>query len=209
MRHTLRPLTERKWEAFQEEMREHDINPHPEEKNPESLSVEKSTPLDTERSAVSSVSEPEQVLDSAIAEKGVIIDAGREVRARIYMGQVFLGWFWFIPVFHMPPPPSSTAASAKYTPSANVSHFALSRKQVDFPIAAGAALVGVDVSLEWVIPGVETRADGREPPKTQTSEGSAKGEGGEPSSGILAGIQTAISDASGKEAVEALGASDQ
>ncbi|KAG7452668.1 uncharacterized protein BT62DRAFT_17719 [Guyanagaster necrorhizus] len=43
------------------------------------------------------------------AEKGVVLDAVRVVRLRLYMGQIFMGWMWFIPVFHMPPPSRSDA----------------------------------------------------------------------------------------------------
>ncbi|KAL5498509.1 TEP1 [Sanghuangporus vaninii] len=203
--HTLRPLTEQKWEAIQKEMREHDTSPRPDE----FLSPKKSNTPDSGQSTVSSVTELAHVIDDVSAEKGVILDATRELRAKIYMGQVFMGWFWFIPAFHMPPAPQSSTASAEPSPSSNTTHFVVTRRQVDFPIAAGAALVDVDVSLEWIVPGADPEADRRGPPKTQTSEDSAKGEGGEPGSGLLAGIRAAVSDASGRQAVETLEASDQ
>ncbi|KAL5514191.1 hypothetical protein ACEPAG_2279 [Sanghuangporus baumii] len=208
VRHTLLPLTEQKWEALQEEMREHDTNPRSEETH-EYLSSRKSNAPDSGQSTVSSVTELAHVNDNVSAEKGVILDATRELRAKIYMGQVFMGWFWFIPAFHMPSAPQSSTATAEQPPGSNITHFVVTRKEVDFPIAAGAALVDVDVSLEWIVPGADSEVDRRGPPKTQTSEDSAKGEGGEPGSGLLAGIQAAVSDASGRGAVETLEASDQ
>ena len=55
-----------------------------------------------------------------------------------------MGWFWFIPAFHMPPPLSS---SDEGTPS--TVHLKLTRKDIDFAIGAGSAIVDVDVEMEW------------------------------------------------------------
>lgn len=52
--------------------------------------------------------------------------------------QIFLGWFWFIPIFHVTPGTSQTT------------HFVLERKEIDFSVGAGAWIVDVDVALDWV-----------------------------------------------------------
>ncbi|CUA71045.1 hypothetical protein RSOLAG22IIIB_04437 [Rhizoctonia solani] len=68
---------------------------------------------------------------------GVILDARREVRAKLYMGQVPMGWMWFIPAFHMPE--GATESTIKLT-----------RKEVDFPLGAGAWIEGVEIVLAKV-----------------------------------------------------------
>jgi phosphatidylinositol-3,4,5-trisphosphate 3-phosphatase/dual-specificity protein phosphatase PTEN len=47
------------------------------------------------------------------------------------------GWFWFIPAFHM----------AEDAPAPTT--LTLGRKEVDFPLGLGKALVDVAVELEW------------------------------------------------------------
>ncbi len=101
----------------------------------------------------------------SVKEKGVVLDAAREVRLRLYMGQVrtfygakpdaeclpinaqiFMGWMWFIPIFHMPPTPS--ASDARDVPT--VSTFRLTRKDLDFPLGIGSSVLDVEVALEWL-----------------------------------------------------------
>ena len=50
-----------------------------------------------------------------------------------------MGWFWFIPAFHM------THSSV---PSAGVV-FHLTRAEVDFPLGIGANIVDIDVTMKW------------------------------------------------------------
>lgn len=150
--------------------------------------------------------------------QGIVLDAEREVRAKLYIGSVFMGWFWFIPTFHMPhPPPSHSPAFSVSTPSpyaSQTTHLVLTRKELDFPLGAGSALIDVDVALEWVTlrPGKSREL---QPPKAQTSQDSSQGVGGEPDTSvgpmgvIAAGLQAAVSDATGREAVEVVQASDQ
>ncbi|KAK0503091.1 hypothetical protein EDD18DRAFT_1136342 [Armillaria luteobubalina] len=78
--------------------------------------------------------------------KGVVLDAGREIRLRLYMGQIFMGWMWFIPIFHMPPPPSTSDSRDAPT----VSTFRLARKDLDFPLGIGSSILDVEVALEWL-----------------------------------------------------------
>lgn len=51
-----------------------------------------------------------------------------------------MGWFWFIPCFHLPQPPMPTAPHVK---------FVLSRSETDFPLGIGALLLDVEVTLGW------------------------------------------------------------
>ncbi|KIY71806.1 hypothetical protein CYLTODRAFT_418520 [Cylindrobasidium torrendii FP15055 ss-10] len=74
-------------------------------------------------------------------EDGVVLDAAREVRVKIYMGQIFMGWFWFIPTFHMAQPPSAEHPKATLK---------LTRKGVDFPLGLGSGIIDLEVSLQWL-----------------------------------------------------------
>lgn len=95
--------------------------------------------------------------------RGVILDAEKEVRIKLYMGlvrnvdfsapfvasnlpaQVFMGWLWIIPAFHMPQPDSS----APLEPG-EATKLTLTRKEIDFPIGIGSELIDVEISMEWV-----------------------------------------------------------
>ena len=48
-----------------------------------------------------------------------------------------MGWFWFIPTFHLSQDTYSTTLKLK-------------RKEVDFPLGPGEWLVDVEVGIEWV-----------------------------------------------------------
>lgn len=104
-----------------------------------------------------SVTEPE--------EQGVLLEAHREVRAKLYMGEVPFGWFWFIPAFHMPSRDSETSRSP--------TEFKLTRKEVDFPLGPGSWLIDVTLEMEWA--GKEATAAAPKPPKKeQTPEKTAE-----------------------------------
>ncbi|KAB5590839.1 Ptenb protein [Ceratobasidium theobromae] len=81
---------------------------------------------------------------------GVVLDARREVRAKLYMGQVPMGWMWFIPAFHM-------------TEGGPESTIQLTRKDVDFPLGVGAWIEGVEIVLTRIedesVEPTSTRAD--------------------------------------------------
>ncbi|OBZ78147.1 Phosphatidylinositol 3,4,5-trisphosphate 3-phosphatase and dual-specificity protein phosphatase PTEN [Grifola frondosa] len=64
-------------------------------------------------------------------DSGVVLDANREV---------FMGWFWFIPTFHMPYARSSAKSGTTML---------LSKKEIDFPLGIGSHIVDVEVSMEW------------------------------------------------------------
>ncbi|KAF7350475.1 Phosphatases II [Mycena venus] len=126
-------------------------------------------------------------------EKGVVLDAGREVRVKVYMGQVFICWLWFIPAFHMPQPPPSGS-----TPPPPPTKFTLKRKETDFPLGVGSALIDVEMEMEWLR---TTDSEGVQPPARQTSAESAEGEKEEPS-GLAATVE-ALAAGNIADAVEA------
>ncbi|TFK77365.1 hypothetical protein BDN72DRAFT_830526 [Pluteus cervinus] len=71
---------------------------------------------------------------------GVLLDAGREVRMKLYMGTIFMGWAWFIPAFHIP---------AYSEGSTEVTRMRLSREDLDFPLGIGSDIIEVEIALEW------------------------------------------------------------
>lgn len=129
--------------------------------------------VDIPSSETNSINDVTQTLKG---DKGIILDAAREVRIKLYMGQVskqyemllsrlnfidfygqvFMGWFWFIPTFHM----SESSKAVKFN---------LSRKDIDFPLGIGSAILDVEILMEWVSEG-ETL----QPAARQTSEDALK-----------------------------------
>ncbi|KZS97246.1 phosphatases II [Sistotremastrum niveocremeum HHB9708] len=67
---------------------------------------------------------------------GIIVDSTREIRIKLYMGRIFMGWLWFIPAFHMQGGEEAT-------------RFKLTRKEIDFPLGPGEWLINVDVQMKW------------------------------------------------------------
>ncbi len=86
-----------------------------------------------------------------VAEKGIVLDAGREVRIKFYMGQIFMGWIWFIPTFHMPQPPPSSPPFSESSSSPKTTFF-IPRNDIDFAIGIGGAIVNAEVEMHWVVP---------------------------------------------------------
>lgn len=97
------------------------------------------------------ISQP--VTDTGMGRSGIVVDADRELRIKLYMGQVcaycfphaspyampwqvFMAWLWFIPAFHIAPE----------TPS---SSFVLPRDELDFPIGIGKDIIDVELKMEW------------------------------------------------------------
>ncbi|KAH8083341.1 phosphatases II [Cristinia sonorae] len=120
-------------------------------------------------------------------DSGVVLDAHRELRAKLYMGQVFMGWFWLIPTFHMPHPRQEGPQTATIK---------LTRRELDFALGVGSHIVDVEVNLEWC----SETADVISPPERQTSVDSREGKG-EPA-GIAATIE-AVAGGKVSEIVEA------
>lgn len=161
----MRPLSETNWSELREELK-HDPEEHIESDGVNLPASETNSMYD---------------LTQSVKEKGVVLDAGREVRVKLYMGQVrdhssfiidilknilqiFMCWLWFIPTFHMPQPSSpSDAPKAK---------FLLTRKELDFPLGVGSSIVDVEISLEWLR---ATDPEAVQPPARQLS-GESMGE---------------------------------
>ncbi|KDR72555.1 hypothetical protein GALMADRAFT_252686 [Galerina marginata CBS 339.88] len=160
--YTLRPLSDKRWEGLKEDL--HKTVASDDDHHKQTLEA-----IDTNASAVGvSRSEANSMYDVTTAaskignslglEQGVILDAGREIRVKLYMGQVFMGWLWFIPTFHMPQPPpsiSSPSSSNPSSPSPNSpsslkSTFLLTRKDLDFPLGIGSGIIDVEIEMEWV-----------------------------------------------------------
>ena len=74
---------------------------------------------------------------------------------------------WFVPSFHMSPPPSSTSSS----PSKTKATFHLTRKDLDFPLGLGTAIVDVNSDMEWVEPPSAARLASPTTPTAPTYEG--------------------------------------
>ncbi|THH32547.1 hypothetical protein EUX98_g1630 [Antrodiella citrinella] len=154
--HFLRPLTGENWELLRSDIETTD------DKLPvkDGLLSEEASLYDATRKLSS--------------DSGVILDADRELRAKLYMGQVFMGWFWFIPTFHMSHPrqDGQQAATLKLT-----------RREVDFAVGIGSHIVDLEVGLEWWA----ESADVISPPERQGSRESVEGKG-EPA-GVAATVE--------------------
>ncbi|KAJ6499724.1 phosphatases II [Mycena vitilis] len=160
--YTLHPLSENSWVNIRDSLAESEGGPNTDE-------------VDLPASETTSMND---VTPSA-KEHGVVLDAGREVRVKVYMGQVFMCWLWFVPAFHMPqPPPTGTSPQAP-------AKFTLTRKEVDFPLGVGSALIDVEIEMEWLR---ATDGEGVQPPARQTSAESREGEMGEPA-GVAATVE--------------------
>jgi len=160
-------------------------------------------------------------------DDGIILDAGRETRIKIYMGQVrrilriqplpanrastnfckvFMGWLWFVPTFHMPQPPPSCGLSPPSTMSTPTkTTFLLTRKDLDFPLGLGSAIIDVEIELEWVPPAAGSPTNlgkVQEPagsPRTEDSQVSGGGELGQ--SVLVAAVQAVVGGTAAPEAV--------
>lgn len=107
----------------------------------------------------------------ACSASGVYV---RLLRRYDHRAQVFMGWFWFIPTFHMPHPRERATDGTTLH---------LTRKELDFPVGVGANLIDVDVSMEWC---PET-ADVLSPPERVSSTEMEEGKG-EPAGVVLPAV---------------------
>ncbi|KAJ7039826.1 phosphatases II [Mycena alexandri] len=175
LKYTLHPLSDSGWVNIRETLQETEGAPVTED-------------IDVPASEANSMYD---VTPSAKAP-GVVLDAGREVRVKVYMGQVFMCWLWFVPTFHMPQPPPTSG------PPPPPTKFTLTRKEVDFPLGVGSALIDVEIEMEWLR---TMDSEGVQPPARQTSAESEEGAMGEPA-GIAATIE-AVAAGNIADAVEA------
>ncbi|KAF8327742.1 uncharacterized protein EI90DRAFT_2927531 [Cantharellus anzutake] len=88
-----------------------------------------------------------------VSDEGFIVDASRELRVKLYMGQVPMGWFWFIPTFHMPQWTQDGSLQ-----EAKTVIFRLKKSDIDFSLGAGAWIIDIDVSMQWVIETENTKS---------------------------------------------------
>lgn len=88
-----------------------------------------------------------------------------------------MGWIWLIPAFHINPD----------TPTTKI---LLTRKEVDFPLGVGAALIDVEISLSEVTTSKDSNSS-EQPPERQTSRDEREGEG-EPEAGIAATLEAVV-----------------
>ncbi|KAI0372044.1 phosphatases II [Pilatotrama ljubarskyi] len=171
----LRPLTGDKWLSIREKIEAEEKAPSGDAANVESEDA--------------SIYDTTQTLKG---DGGVVLDAHRELRVKLYLGQVFMGWFWFIPTFHMPHPRGAGEQSATLV---------LTRKEIDFPVGIGSSILDVSVSMEWC----SEAADVANPPARQGSAESMEGQGEPP--GVAATMQ-AVAGGEVKGMAEAKRAAD-
>ncbi|KAJ3825816.1 phosphatases II [Lentinula raphanica] len=147
----LRPLSETNWKEFEQDIvgnqEQYSVNPED---------------IDIPASEANSMYD----LTQGVKGRGVVLDAGREIRVKLYMGQVFMGWLWFIPTFHMPkPPPNSDLSQTQ--PSSLSSKLTLQRKELDFALGIGSSVIDIEISLEWLR---ETEVEAVQPPARVNTE---------------------------------------
>lgn len=66
-----------------------------------------------------------------------------------------MGWFWFIPTFHMHHPTGAEPGAQRHATT-----FTLKRKELDFPIGLGANVIDVAVSMEWCVGAADVASPG-------------------------------------------------
>ncbi|KAF7761729.1 hypothetical protein Agabi119p4_9721 [Agaricus bisporus var. burnettii] len=153
--HTLRPLNKQSWEGIRKDIMDASSGEQIPQVEAEDFGIpahensimddpasRPGTLSGTSTDGISLSSKPDQD-----RKQGVLLNAEREVRIKLYMGQVFMGWIWLIPTFHMPHPPLETQDADGTTTQT----IRLSRKDVDFPIGLGAGIIDVEISLKWDI----------------------------------------------------------
>lgn len=118
--YVLRPLTEERWVEIRK------APPEEEEVHSPEASV------NSETTSIYSISQPV----TRAGRGGIIVDSDRELRIKLYMGQVFMTWLWFIPAFHIAPE----------TPSSSI---ILARDELDLPIGIGKHIIDLEVKMEW------------------------------------------------------------
>ncbi|KAF9788692.1 phosphatases II [Thelephora terrestris] len=138
-----KPLTDEKWVKTKEAIASDD-------RELESLEI---------KSETTSVNDVTTEVFGEGAE-GIVVDANRELRAKLYAGQIFMGWFWFIPAFH-------------FAEGEGRKKWKLTRKELDFPLGVGSDIVDVEVEMERVdealsepparVSSIESRAGKGEP----------------------------------------------
>ncbi|KAF8316846.1 hypothetical protein DL93DRAFT_2077655 [Clavulina sp. PMI_390] len=126
--HRLHPLTESNWIDLKKKTKQ---SPKAQAETTENTEV-------VTDDSISTISDREgQVTAEEIEDAKILLDANREVRAKLYLGSVPMGWFWFVPTFHMK------------SNEVNPVHLNLPKSAIDFPLGPGSWIVDVDVEMEW------------------------------------------------------------
>ncbi|KIM42319.1 hypothetical protein M413DRAFT_27108 [Hebeloma cylindrosporum] len=197
--YTLRPLSEKRWEGLKHEL-DNTATSGRQAEEQETLKAidENATKAGISRSEANSMYDLTSPTTPAAKEAeanvpglnlgdGVVLDAGREVRIKLYMGQVFMGWLWFVPTFHMPQPPPSPGSPPSTTTKTTL---LLTRKELDFPLGLGSAIIDVEIEMEWVVPpatgGTRKLGELQVPAGRRHTEASQIGGDGEPGTSALA-----------------------
>ncbi|KAJ3517517.1 hypothetical protein NLJ89_g463 [Agrocybe chaxingu] len=187
--YTLRPLSDKRWEGLKHDLQKNANNA---EQMLDAINTNAEA-AGLSRSEANSTYDVTTAGLKAELDQGIILDAGREIRAKLYMGQVFMGWLWFIPTFHMhqPPPTASTTPSSESLKST----LRLTRKELDFPLGLGSSIIDVDIEMEWVVtPFGQAGVEVVEPPLRARTEDSKIGTDPEPvQTGIVALAQAMAS----------------
>ncbi|KAF8970125.1 hypothetical protein BDZ97DRAFT_1725283 [Flammula alnicola] len=208
--YTLCPLSEGRWQGLKHDLHAKAADAHHERQETLKAIAQHADATGMSHSEANSMNDvtttsldlnkPEDALVGANLDKGIVLDAGRELRVKLYVGQVFIGWFWFIPTFHMlQPPPSptpssssnmiSTSTSTSPSPASLKTTFSLTRKDLDFPLGLGSAIIDVDIDMEWVVPMTDVPVE-LEPPLSARTEDSVESEPLQ--SGLAAAVQAVV-----------------
>ncbi|KAF8167400.1 hypothetical protein B0H34DRAFT_681736 [Crassisporium funariophilum] len=183
--YNLRPLSDKRWAGLQRDLQSvaaDQQHPNAISSNAEAAGIPKS-----ESNSMYDVSTAHASTKLDALEQGIVLDAGRELRVKLYMGQVFMGWLWSIPTFHMPQPPPSSGTPP--SPENMKSKFLLTRKDVDFPLGIGSGIIDVEIEMEWIVPtNTSTGPDILEPPMRARTDDS----GVEPEQTGLATVLQAV-----------------
>ncbi|KZT28129.1 hypothetical protein NEOLEDRAFT_1176278 [Neolentinus lepideus HHB14362 ss-1] len=160
--YTLRTLSTERWGHIKDEIEGGDVP------------FTWSSAIKSEATSINEVIAPNH--DQGVSERGVILDPCRELRVKMYIGQIFMGWFWFIPQFHLPSDwrPTSTEPV----------RLVFQKKDVDFPLGIGSSIIDVEVILEQLSPGEATQ-EPLEPPLRGTSIETTAGVKSEPATNAL------------------------
>ncbi|EIW77207.1 hypothetical protein CONPUDRAFT_139208 [Coniophora puteana RWD-64-598 SS2] len=170
-KYVLRPLSDERWVTIKEDI--------PHATNGDSGVVNDAVPSET--NSIADVTHPSH-------ERGIVVDAHREIRVKFYMGQVFIAWLWLIPAFHVDLP-AMTPGTA--------STILLTRKDTDFPVGIGSALLDVEISFERCAEEEPEQPPGfSHPHSVTTPAGEAEGYADEPT-GIAANVDSIATDVVG------------
>ncbi|KAF9522741.1 hypothetical protein CPB83DRAFT_911162 [Crepidotus variabilis] len=217
--YTLTPLSDKRWEGLKHDLSKNDGNDkHDLEKTLEAID-QNATAAGVSRSEANSMYDvttaglkgSPNAIGQGSLEQGVVLDAGREIRVKLYMGQVFMGWTWFIPTFHMPQPPPASPSDSSTPPKSTLK---LTRADIDFPLGLGSSIIDLEIEMEWIVPQPSPlpQANGDvqglevvEPPVRARTEDSKIGTEAEPeSTGLAAVVHAATTPEAAGEVLESV-----